>query len=985
MLLLYRLLRGKKYRQARRKAFDPANPPPPMRWRPKLRIYGLITGLLGGLGTVILVAQYGISPVTNRALSIRGVLGALASGLVLPSLVFALVVWRFNRKLRKLGHLPGGGGPKVPSPAAAAVVALVVVGVGFGLATAVAPAGAEVNGRCVAAFAGQDAEGRTVSAGDAIEVPEDSSVSYFMAAPDELETWQFWLQYGPIRRDIAIGDKDEPRPFDLGLGLGESEDDFLVDFQSRLGAPIVEGNSVTGAVATDEYAWLGGGLYEVHGQVTTVGGQRCDGVILIDVAGDPLSTALGLAAAGAVAIGVAGAAAVTVGGLRDGGEALDPLDELPEWRQQELEDQARFRGETMDAAAADWEERRVGFDAERAAADAALLAEIRAGRTAMERAETYLERRQAALDRLRSGEASQAELDDWGEYWGTVRDDAFDGMVRDVDSLPAFVQEAGAATRQQLGEAWEAATDPENWRVVAEAAAETAYDAAGLASGGTFGDAADDIGTSFNDATEIGTAVVEAAANDPWGFVRSVTPLQAMSDAVDGSKPLGERLVAVGTATIDIGLTLAGGGLVGAADDAVDAARLADAVDDARDIARVADAADAAHDAGRAVDGADEAIEAARDARRAAWEQARRDGKAGVDDFVRSMGDDALDSKEAALRVQGSRQGIAEIKGMPDDVKSAFNGQMRQIYDETDLRVRTDPRVLDEARRSHGVDFGDLRLDPTESQRMGRQVFVDDAGNQLHLFEPTNSKPGVNVGADRDFTVYVKPADSDVVRSMDRRVVGDSYRDAFYEAAGGDEMAARLGADGPDDLLVRMDQAITDDLDPEAYRNVQVVLGQPYGEIGDATQVGKTVTYKADHLFDRAESMTDLAAAEEWMGDGMRQLTKQFDNQVSPRFDALGKQVDYLKASGDLPADFALSPIDPKLEQAVDIMRQTQTGVSPVDVEAQLRAIGMTPRDVSAQVGEYVETMERLRPGPVVDLQRRMATDGGLLAAVMRP
>jgi hypothetical protein len=355
------------------------------------------------------------------------------------------------------------------------------------------------------------------------------------------------------------------------------------------------------------------------------------------------------------------------------------------------------------------------------------------------------------------------------------------------------------------------------------------------------------------------------------------------------------------------------------------------------------------------------------------------------------MGDPALDSREAALRVQGSRQGIGEMKHLSDDVKDAFNREMRQVYDATDQGVIRDPSVLAEARTGHGVDLGDLVHDPGAS-RPGLQVYRDAAGNEIHLFEPTNPKPGsVSVGADRDFTVYVKPAGSDVATSMDRRVVKDAYRDAFYDAAGGDEMAARLGVQSKDDLLVRMDQAITDDLDPEAYTNVQTVLHQPYGELGDATQVGKTTTFKADHLFDRAESMgattaAELAQAEEWMGDGMRQLTKQFDNQVTARYEALADQVDYLRRTGALPETYALAPLDTKLSEAVDVMRQVQTaGVSPADVETQLRALGFTPRDVSAQVGEYIEMMERLRPGPVIDLQQRMMSDPGLILAVHRP
>lgn len=326
MVLLYRLLRRKDYRASRARHFDAAHPPVPLRWRPRLRVYGLLSGVLGGVGSVVLFAQYGIEPVTNGAFSVRGALGGAISGIVLPSAIFAVVVWRFNRRLARGGGRPGGGNriARVPAPRAAAVLALVGASGVVALA-GVGRAGAVVNGPCRAEFAGIDATGATTSAGDAIEVPEQSAVTYAMAAPEDLETWRFWLEYGPFTQLVAEGDRDEPNPNDRHLGL-RPEDDFVIDFTGILGEPVVDGNSVAGTVATEDYAWMGAGLYEVHGEVTTIGGTTCDGVILIDVGGNPLATVLGAAAAGAAAIGLAGAGLVSLGGLRDGGELLDALD-----------------------------------------------------------------------------------------------------------------------------------------------------------------------------------------------------------------------------------------------------------------------------------------------------------------------------------------------------------------------------------------------------------------------------------------------------------------------------------------------------------------------------------------------------------------------------------------------------------------------------------------------------------------------------------
>lgn len=323
MLLLYRLLRGKKYRQRAAQRFDAANPPKKMRWRPKLSIFGFISGGLGGLGAVVLLAQYGIDPVTSRALSMRGAIGAAAAGVGVPSAVFTFVVWRFNKKLA--AFTAAGAGSTVRSAATMALGAPV-----FGLALLVLlPTPAAVEGPCVAEFQGFDVAGLTTSTSDAIEVPEGpaSRIEYLMSAPEDLQTWRFWLEYGPIEQVIAEGDADEPDSNDRGLGLDRGpDDDFLIDFESILGAAVVDGNTVAGAVRTDEYAWMGVGLYEVHGSVTTVSGTSCSGVVFINVQGNPLETVAGVVAAGLVGVGTVGAAAAGLGAAVRGGEALDALD-----------------------------------------------------------------------------------------------------------------------------------------------------------------------------------------------------------------------------------------------------------------------------------------------------------------------------------------------------------------------------------------------------------------------------------------------------------------------------------------------------------------------------------------------------------------------------------------------------------------------------------------------------------------------------------
>jgi hypothetical protein len=193
----------------------------------------------------------------------------------------------------------------------------------FGAALA-GPAGAFVNGPCRATFAGVDAEGlETGSSSYAIDVPENGTVNYTMTAPDGLASWKFVLVYGPYEEVIDEGRAEPPRPGDLGLGLR---------FRGLVGDATVDesGNTVSGSAVVEDYAWMGAGLYEVQGFVVTKSGATCEGAVLIDVAGNPLTTVLGGAAAAATLVGAIGIAGVTLGGLRDGGELISALDDYGE-------------------------------------------------------------------------------------------------------------------------------------------------------------------------------------------------------------------------------------------------------------------------------------------------------------------------------------------------------------------------------------------------------------------------------------------------------------------------------------------------------------------------------------------------------------------------------------------------------------------------------------------------------------------------------
>src|SRR5262249_6214295 len=77
-----------------------------LRWRPQVRVGGIVSGLLFGLGVSVLAQQYGAS-VFDTASLLRGAVGGVVSGIVIPSIAAAFAVAHYNRKLSR-ARLAGG-------------------------------------------------------------------------------------------------------------------------------------------------------------------------------------------------------------------------------------------------------------------------------------------------------------------------------------------------------------------------------------------------------------------------------------------------------------------------------------------------------------------------------------------------------------------------------------------------------------------------------------------------------------------------------------------------------------------------------------------------------------------------------------------------------------------------------------------------------------------------------------------------------------
>ncbi len=268
-----------------------------LRWRPRLRVGGLVAGSVAGLAAVVLVQQYGLAPLT-RAVALQGASAGVLSGVLIPSGIYAGVVRVHNRRLAT--HLAIMTAHGAAASAMALLVTFVAMGAGAFLAGS-DRADAVLAGTCDATINDRDARALPDNASGALEVPSDGTVDVLLHTPEDIATYRFWVTY--VGTEITIAS---------GAGTAESADDG--------------GGTLAVTVPLEDLSWMGTGLYEVNGTAATASGDLCSGSFYLRVTGSPLSTPIGQAAAAAALAGVAGSAMSARGAARDGNDLLDELD-----------------------------------------------------------------------------------------------------------------------------------------------------------------------------------------------------------------------------------------------------------------------------------------------------------------------------------------------------------------------------------------------------------------------------------------------------------------------------------------------------------------------------------------------------------------------------------------------------------------------------------------------------------------------------------
>ncbi len=420
-----------------------------------------------------------------------------------------------------------------------------------------------------------------------------------------------------------------------------------------------------------------------------------------------------------------------------------------------------------------------------------------------------------------------------------------------------------------------------------------------------------------NIGSNIGNAIY-TTVTDPkkaWEAVKEITGINNFQNSWDPNRSLIERIGQVGIGTLKIYGTIVTAGKIGAAvkTGATKVSGVVGAVKTGKTAGAVG-AVKGGKTAAAIKSTAPRSLPVARpgDAQQiATFNKMKRAGANKVDDFISALkSKDPARIKQATLRVQGDPQAIANINGRNNFVKNQFNNQVQQVYRQTDRRV------VERIAREYNV-----RPD---------QVRVVSATN------PNRNLTNVKVGFDRDITYRV--GGRDVPADRLQRV----YNQEFTRVTGVKD-PSRLG------------QTAVDRMHAEAYgRNpsdLQKVLHGQSHRVGDSQQIGKTISYKANHAFSEAARATDPQTALNHTFDGMRQTTKQWNNQVRSTIDYFNSQ----------PGTTPVIKVPSRLQEAIKVMDQINHGVSPTEITQRLRGLGMTPSDVATQAGDFFEAIMTLR------------------------
>jgi len=158
-----------------------------------------------------------------------------------------------------------------------------------------------------------------------------------------------------------------------------------------------------------------------------------------------------------------------------------------------------------------------------------------------------------------------------------------------------------------------------------------------------------------------------------------------------------------------------------------------------------------------------------------------------------------------------------------------------------------------------------------------------------------------------------------------------------------------------------MDQTVTDRFHTDAYGggNEDIgpatrgdMKGKPYKDLEATTRTMETKVYEWYDRAERAMKSGDPKAAGAYKEEGMRQLTKQFKNQIEPVVNKYNELAGY--------PDPPIARIPENVRAGVEIMNRVgKDGFTPADAEAALAHMGESPRSIIQKMSGILESGQK--------------------------
>lgn len=354
-----------------------------------------------------------------------------------------------------------------------------------------------------------------------------------------------------------------------------------------------------------------------------------------------------------------------------------------------------------------------------------------------------------------------------------------------------------------------------------------------------------------------------------------------------------------------------------------------------------------------------------------AFEEGRQAGREKVDrlaeaaEAVRKNPHDGKAREEfgkVAEEVQTDKHAMHELNdrntGKQDPVREQFNEFWKGKYEKVDRPTKQ--RIADKL---------------NENLRPGEKPFTAD---DIEVAGVTNTPPksaaedSVKSTYDRDVTYRNKRTGKDVPTEISK----DIYHEEFYREMHHGKLPmtnenGKMVVDraAVDHYAEHCDQTVTDRFHADAYGGGKEDIppavdpnyrGKPFKDIGATAQ---TMEYKVLEWYKRAGEAAkagDPARAEACKEEAMRQLTKQFKNQVEGRVDKMNEITGY----GEPP----IAKVPDDLRAAVEVMNRVGTKgkdgkvFTSAEAEAVLNKMGTSPQKVVSQMSGTIESLQKNTP-----------------------